>query len=371
MKIINFTIPLGIILGIIFLYQIIQNRSEEINFEDLALGKDTTTVYLSKANGRVIHCRDLKDIDICLKDYNTLKVSVPVTLLLGNSQLHAINKFLPGNETVAPELHRRFFNYDEYFLTLSQANANLQEHYLLFAYLLNRLPIKKLALPLVFDDMREEGIRNSISNALKDPSTIKYIVESKTGQNLINTSENKKISNYDVAALEGTVQENVENILNKNLEKIWPLWSERQKMRGTLFNYLYKARNTLFGINASSIRKIIPGRYAKNIGSLSAILKLASKQNIQVILYIAPLRNDVKIPYDLAEYNKFKSDISLISKQYNNKILNLENLVPAELWGSKESTSLKKTTEIDFMHFQDGGHRLLADALFHALVEQK
>ena len=369
MKIINFTIPLGIILGIVFLYQIIQNRSNEINFEDLALGKETTSVYLSKVNGRVIHCGDLKDIDICLEDYNTLKVSIPVTLLLGNSQLHAINKFLPGNETVAPELHRRFFKYDEYFLTLSQANANLQEHYLLFAYLLNRLPIKKLALPLVFDDMREEGIRNGISDSLNDPGTIKYIVESKTGQNLIN--ENNKISNYDVAALEGTVQENVENILNKNLEKIWPLWTERQKMRGTFFNYLYKVRNTLFGINPSSIRKIIPGRYAKNIESLSAILKLASKQNIQVTLYITPLRNDVKIPYDLAEYKKFKSDISLISKQYNSKILNLENLVPAELWGSKESTSLKKTTEIDFMHFQDGGHRLLADALFQALVEEK
>ncbi len=55
---------------------------------------------------------------------------MPVTLWLGNSQIHAINRFSPGEETASPELHRLFFRLNHYFLTFSQANANLQEHYL-------------------------------------------------------------------------------------------------------------------------------------------------------------------------------------------------------------------------------------------------
>ena len=48
----------------------------------------------------------------------------------------------------------------------------------------------------------------------------------------------------------------------------------------------------------------------------------------------------------------------------NNAVfVNLENLVAANYWGHKGSTT-GSGTEIDFMHFQEPGHKLLADTVF-------
>ena len=86
-----------------------------------------------------------------------------------------------------------------------------------------------------------------------------------------------------------------------------------------------------------------------------------------MILYIVPLRNDTKVPYDLEQYGKFKSEIKLISQRYKAKFGNFESLVPANLWGGKNPTTLGNEQELDFMHFQAGGHKLLADALYEEL----
>ena len=111
--------------------------------------------------------KTLNDLDECLKGYAMQARGMPVVLWLGNSQLHAINHYRQGEETAAPDLHRRFRDWGIYFLALSQPNANLQEHHLLLAHLLDQLRVDTLVLPVVFDDMREDGIRASLSGARK------------------------------------------------------------------------------------------------------------------------------------------------------------------------------------------------------------
>ena len=89
------------------------------------------------------------------------------------------------------------------------------------------------------------------------------------------------------------------------------------------------------------------------------------KENeIEVATYITPIRNDIKIPYKISEYKIFKKEIEDIAKNYKTYFTSLENLVPSEFWGTKASTSLKEEDEVDFMHFQAEGHRLLAEAIF-------
>lgn len=369
MKLKTWVLPVGIILGFFFLYWTTLKENRSTNFRDLALGEETTSIYSSKTINRAVHCRDLTNINICLEDYQKIKTNMPVILWLGNSQIHAINKFSNGEETATPELHRRFFELGHYFLTFSQANASLQEHYLFFAYLLDHFPIKKLILPLVFDDMREEGIRKELSDALNHPNTIQLLTTSKIGTDLINAGTYKSATNYNLHNPEGTLQGHIEDILNTNLESVWLLWAERPKLRARIFNYLYQIRNTILGINSSSIRKIIPGRYDKNIKSLNAILDLASRYQVQVMLYIAPLRNDVKTPYNLNEYNSFKSNVLLIAQKHKVALLNFEGLIPSELWGSRPSNYYTDNLDLDFMHFQEGGHRLLADEIFRELIE--
>ena len=49
--------------------------------------------------------------------------------------------------------------------------------------------------------------------------------------------------------------------------------------------------------------------------------------------------------------------------------VDLEALVPPELWGEKLSTSLDGQAEIDFMHFRGAGHTLLARELDELLAD--
>ena len=114
---------------------------------------------------------------------------------------------------------------------------------------------------------------------------------------------------------------------------------------------------------------MIPGRYAKNISAFKDILKLALENKLEVLTYIPPIRNDLKIPYDLDDYKNFKIEIENITKKYNVRFISLENIVPPEFWGEKASTNLKKENEVDFMHFQSNGHRLLAKSLFLELMK--
>tara|TARA_A100001035_G_C27775750_1_gene498912 strand:- start:376 stop:1506 length:1131 start_codon:yes stop_codon:yes gene_type:complete len=365
-KILDWRLLLGCSLGIIFLYVSLPSDKEVSDFDELALGTENI-VMLGKVDDLAIHCHDLNDFDNCLSSYEKGGDERPVLLWLGNSQLHAINQYKSGDETAAPELHRRFQEQGDYFLTLSQPNASLLEHYLLFAFALNRLPVTMLALPVVFDDMREDGIRENLIDALKDQDTVDLLYRTTIGQQLISNYGDKDAAGNEMAALEDTFQESSEKLLNAKLEEIWPIWANRSTLRGNSINMLYQFRNWSLGINPSSSRKIIPGRYKKNKNALIALLELANEQGVEVLLYIVPLRNDVKIPYEAYEYSSFKTDIADIANKNNTQFVDLENLVPSELWGTKDSTTIGGNQELDFMHFQEGGHRLLAEKLFQEL----
>ncbi len=366
-KIFDWKLILGCITGIILLYISLYYEKENLRFEDLALGNENV-VMLGEVNGKAIHCHDLNDLNRCLSSYENDGRQQPVLLWLGNSQLHAINQYKLGEETAASEIHRRFQTKGDYFLTLSQPNANLQEHYLLFSYIFNQLPLEMLVLPVVFDDMRDDGIRTSLSKALNDQNTTSSLRYSSIGQSLIANYGEQDAAGNDMAALDGTVQKKTEKKLNELLNEIWPIWAERPTLRGNFFNWLYQFRNWSLRIDPSSTRKMIHGRYKKNKDALTALLDFAKIQKIKVLVYIAPLRNDVKIPYNPEEYEMFKSEIKKIALKSNANFLNLENLVPGQLWGTKESTTIGIEQELDFMHFQAGGHGLLAEELYEAIT---
>ncbi|XDZ70421.1 hypothetical protein AB8879_10645 [Alphaproteobacteria bacterium LSUCC0744] len=368
-KKIDISLLLGSFVGIVLLYQVLPQEQETKRFEDLALGTENTA-SLGQADGLVVHCYDLTDAHECLKSYRRVTPGQKVLLWLGNSQVHAINQFKPGEETAAPELHRRFKVSGDYFLTFSQPNASLQEHYLLFAYLINRLPIETLVLPVVFDDMREDGIRISLIDAFKDYKTLDSLKGSKIGRILIENHRDQDATLDELAALEETLQEHSEKALNSILSEAWSVWANRPALRGNFMGWLYQFRNFVLGINATSTRKMIRGRYAKNRDALIAVLELAAFREVKVLVYVVPLRNDVKVPYDPIEYASFKTEMSSLARQKGASFVDLENLVPAHLWGTKDSTTIGGGAELDFMHFQAGGHRLLANALYNELKKQ-
>ena len=244
----------GIIVGFATLYWLSSSIKTNVNFDDLALGEDTTS-YFGKIENLHVHCQDESDLNFCIESYLNYGNNNNVTLWLGNSQLHAINRFKKGQETATIQLHKLAKKHNEYLISVSQPNANLQEHFLITSHLIKKLPIKYLILPVVFDDMREDGIRFSLHYLLEDEATNKLIQKYETGNNLLLENKNKN-RNKDVSLLDKT-----ENYLNKELSSIWSLWSDRSDFRGNFFNFLYKLRNFIFQIDPSTTRKILPGQY--------------------------------------------------------------------------------------------------------------
>jgi len=320
------------------------------NTEEVMLNKGTTTIF-EKFNGNLIHCRDNRDAYECISGYKT-RNNGNVVLLLGNSQLHAINQFTDGEEATSLRLFKKLTPLNLDLITFSYGNANLQEHSVLFEYLLNQLPIKTLVLPIVFDDMREDGVRLDVMNINN------------------NSMPDTKEINVDNSIIQFN-QEYIEKKILDYLESNYEFWYLRSEGRYHVYKNMRFIRNYLFNIKPSTIRKKIPVAYKKNFDSLTLILELAKKKNIKVLIYIAPIRNDIELPYNLEEYNEFKKEIELITKKYEFIFRNYENIVPSEFWGLKDSTNLEEKLEIDYMHFTYKGHEILADKIYYDMLKYK
>jgi len=355
----------GLFFGVILLHYFVTQLDTSLKFDELALGEGSS-VNLASMNGVKVHCYDLVDAQQCLEGYTKVLGSLPVVLWLGNSQVHAINQMKSGDETAVPELYRRLVDNGHYLLTFSQPDANFQEHFLLFHYLLDQIPVKTLVMPVVFDDMRNTDIRASLVDALKDHSVSVRLAKTKMGQRLLANNSDQDAAGNDMSALEDTVQEASEKWLNAKMNK-FQIWSERPTLRNHALLSLYRLRNWVLGINPSTERRMLPGSYALNRQALKAMLNEAKDRDIQVLVYVVPLRNDVPIPYNAAEYSSFKADMQALSVSQGAHFINLENLVPAKYWGTKNSTSIGGEQELDFMHFAAGGHGLLANALYREL----
>jgi hypothetical protein len=338
-------------------------------FDELALGKETSS-YWAKIGEHPIHCSPPVDIEECIAGFKARGAN-EAAIWLGNSQVHAINQMKSGDSNAPPLLHDALKTHSGVdLLTFSQPNASLQEHLVLFQHLRTRLPIKLLILPLVFDDLRETGLRSEIGQMINDPATEQSLIQSDIGMQIIRTARASgstlaaiNSGKNDLEALHETTQEKTELAFNSFLEKYSSLWKSRGEARGTLLTRLFFLRNQIFGINAQTARPLIPGRRALNIHALQEILTAAREARISVSAYVVPIRNDVEIPYVAEEYRAFKEEAAAITAKYDAKYSNFENLIPSRYWGSGDSTNLDGTPELDFMHFRAPGHRLLANAL--------
>lgn len=283
-----------------------------------------------------------------------------VVLWLGNSQLHTINYAKPGDH-LAPYWVRKWTRCPDSTIPLgvSLPNANLQEHYILAKYAFEKVPVKLLLLELCFDDLREDGLRDEFGALLQDGER-GSLSDEPVARGIIDLAEAewKHVDpNEENPGLDGFVQKGLEDQLDSGLGTVWPLWAKRQHLRVKLLTDIYFLRNDVLGIKPTTVRKLIAPRYDRNMAALEALLGEARDKHIPVVAYIAPIRNDVPLPYDSVEYARWKSVVEPLARKYGATFANLENLVPGSLWGSYHGD------DIDFMHFQGPGHQLLAKAV--------
>lgn len=364
-----------LIIGAILSYTIIiKYFSGDRQFENLALGTETVKYQAVDKDDNFIHIIHIDSIEepLFLKA-SKIYPKKDALLFLGNSQTHSINQKKEGEVNYISLLADNPANAKLNILCHSLPNANLQEFLLSYEYFKNKLPVKMLIIPVFMDDMREDGIRGDIY--YQSLISQKYLLEDSTDyvikhidddlSSFWSAGETSNSKNEDIEAIKETFQEKTELLLNNFLEKRSLAWNNRPNVRGDFFNWLYMTRNTVLGINASTHRKMIPQRYATNMHTLELIVKDCIRSKTKLLLYIPPIRSDVSIPYDSVEYERFKKSIMSFSQKNQGLVFfrNFENIVPGKYWGYKASTNLSEKREIDFMHFQFAGHKILADSI--------
>ena len=332
--------------------------STETAFENFGLGPETSPVF-AVYDGRPIHCQGVSDADLCISRLSDIGKRSNI-LWLGNSQLHGVNQYQAGEETAPLILLEAVLPNGVDLVAFSQANANFQEHYVLYEYLSRRIPLTTVWIGVVFDDLREMGLRADIRGALYDPDTVSALQASEVGRQLLLSNAGGAQAD-NAGPLTGTFQQTSEAFLNDALAAHIDLWARRPDSRGRVLISLYHLRNAVFWINPGSKRPVIAGRYHDNLAAFEAMLASASARGIQVVAYIVPLRNDVDTPYLSDEYERFKADVEDIVERQGAVYSNLESVVAPEHWG--RTGEQDDAVTLDFMHFRASGHRLLATAL--------
>lgn len=355
---------ISLIISILFI-QLFFGKSEKTKFEELALGAETSSYFYS-INNYPIHITAMDSLDNFIAGWK-LRGNKDIILWLGNSQLHGINQLKPGDNTSPGYFYKSLKNTNSDLLAFSLPNANLQEHYLLLEYLKSIIPIKQLIIGVCFDDLRESGIRHDLVRITKEDFIVKLLNNSQVGLNILQNNSQQISEKDDLAALNETVQEYTESRLNNWLNQNSDLWNSRPEIRGQIFNQLYLLRNNVFNIKPTSVRKMIKSRYNDNTQALNEIYSTGKKSGMKIFSYILPIRNDVEIPYNMTEYNNFKLLLDSLNNSSNNILFNFESIVPAEFWGTKDATRFGGEKELDFMHFQAAGHKILADSLWNRI----
>lgn len=359
-----FTIVIPVVLSVLMLYQY---KKGIRNAADIGLGKATST-FTPFIDNYPVHITNPSLANL-MKEGWIKRGNKNVYLWIGNSQLHGINEYAPGQTNCIGFLFDQLKPLNEEVLGVSLPNGNLQEFFMEVIYYSKLIPPKGIILPLFFDDMREDGIRDLLKlNAIIDSirpqqdyfSSLKNIAS-------LEVSKSKEAVN-DFNGIRETTQDISERYLSRWFESNWSIWRSRPDIRGNLFNDLYNIRNKLFGINASTTREMIPGRYKNNFTAYCGIVKYCKTNNIPLLIYIPPIRHDVPIPYKMTDYISFKKNVEDISKASPATFLNLENLVPGQYWGYlKPGNMFDETSGLDFMHFKQKGHQLIADTIFVTL----
>jgi hypothetical protein len=366
-----------IVIGLFLSYFIIiVFFSGERKFEDLALGTETVTYNAVDETRGPIHIQktDLEQSGELLKAWKK-RGEKPVVLFLGNSQTHSINQQKEDEVNFIELLYKSRVDSKDDILCISLPNSGLQEFYLVYEYWKKLLPIKAVVIPVFMDDLREDGVRDFyfeelIQSKFQLRDTINQVPKKinselrsywQTRKQTTASADNKSESVV-------TFQERSESYLNQKLEKS-KTWINRPNVRGEFFNWLYRFRNTVFRIKASTIRKMIPQRYQSNMQALKLLVDDCVKEDKKVILYIPPIRSDVTLPYDKNQYEHFKEEIRELADKAKPHVSfkNFEAIIPGELWGYKAATSLDSEKEMDYMHFQFKGHQILADSLQRTL----
>ncbi len=361
---------LGVVLALGFLEYV--RTHILVRLDEVALGTETTSV-ISHESVDAIHCMDATDHSSCVETYKKTD-DIPTIVWLGNSQLHAINRYKQGQKNAPALLHAILLERGRFLTTYSQPNANIYEHAVVFNGIYDEYQPKLLVLALCFDDFREFSVRENIASFVKNTAVNKRITQTQYWGLLkpmlvdIEYGVDPAIKNENLPSTTVPLQNKVETWLTNELSDHSLLWESRPGLRGTAASAIHKLRNKILGIHSYSKRHVDQGIYKERMHFLDLFLADVRKQDTDVLVYIPPYRDDIEGPYVESEYRSFKKDVENLVGIHKGHYADIEKVVPGPEWGMV-TDYIFGFEEYDFMHFTASGHQKLSNAVDKILKE--
>lgn len=365
---------LPLCLGLLFAYLLLQHARTNwlVKLDEAAYGAETHA-FNAGADSSQTQCAAAANSEQCVSAY--LSAGSPEAVIwLGNSQLMAINRIKQGDVNAPFLLHQSLTKQGRYLVTYSIPNANLSEHALTIDAIASRYKTRTIILPVVYDDLREQGIRSDVADFAKDPAVAMRLAGAPYWQEikpLLNAKGQEQGQNDSQRTpTQQTVQARAENNVVAFLGKQSALFESRPNLSGMLGFAIHTLRNKALGIHSTTKRKVDPGVYKQRLELLEQIIARIRSQGIHILVYIPPYRRDIDGPYIESDYQQFKMEVARIAKKHDAQLADLESIVPGPEWGTV-TDPLFGIKEHDFMHFTADGHKRLAAALDSALSKSE
>lgn len=317
---------------------------------------------IGEINGRPVRDNDRNPLK-ALNDLPSHGQSNVVIVWIGNSQQHSINQPRANDELASVALHK-ILNGDAWpgkhpVFGMSYPTLSYSELFSL-VYALAHAGGKKpdiIILGLRFQDTKELGFRKEFMDLLAAEGREKNL------RTFIAGSENTLAVDHlaaelDKATAQAQTNGSLEGRLSALTEKAFPLYRDREKIRGKLLIELHWLRNRAFGITPTTKRPILKTRHDASMQYLKMTLEAARQLNIRVLAYNIPLRQSSESPYDELGYDSFRQAVASLCREYDALYRDYHSLIPEPEWGI-----LDRTEEPDFMHFTGAGHRRLAETV--------
>ncbi len=358
------------------IYYFISKSVSDFNPVNFGLGENTSVKTGTYNNDivntfpSIIDFNGLNSVSWSFKKYK--KEKHEIALIIGASQIHAINRLNQGDKLTVEYLNELSVNKNIRYLQISSPNANFFDLFLLYKSSrdMGNIP-DYLILPLVFDDLREFPVQEQLIQLVKDFDTTERLIcapvvkEIELEKNTIEKAKNKNAIQRNATL--NTPQEILENNLLILLNDYLPGYKYRRNLSAKL-EIFYSVSvtgvisNTVNLLNSETTQEKL--RYPDiptdlinwNKQALTSLVNLAQYDGCKIILYRQPIRpTEGEFYHNRKQYDSFFEDVKNEYQKNNQvKVADFENIVPQKYWGT---TNLG---EPDVFHFTSTGHSLLS-----------
>lgn len=236
-----------------------------------------------------------------------------------------------------------------------------------------------LVASVVLEEFRGLGVRNEVAELASIP-TVKAGLQSLLAQShdlpTVNSSLQSFLNSSPSSAIGSTgdvstasYAKRVERHLQESIDRA-PFFAERDNLRAQVALGYHGWRNRLLGITTTSVRPVPESSYRASLEMIELCLRYAQSGNIQVVIYLAPIRPIQPNPNLPSDVVRFRRDIPALCQRYGAKCLDYVDLVPEELWTNYPDDAVGTKGERDFAHFTGAAHKLLAEKLMADLTPQ-